>query len=557
MLLHEALLLTCTLLFSLQSFGQGSLEGDRLALIALYNETDGPKWFENTGWTVAGPVGSSPCGWFGVTCESGRVVGLDLSRCGLDGNIPPEIGNMDQLKSLTLGWTLSAGERMGYVYGPIPTEIGNLLNLEHLDLSGNTAREDDWRSGPMLIRGPIPSSIGNLTKLKYLDLSYLPNDEGFDPIGFINGNIPPEIGNLINLTHLNLSSQSLAGDLPAELGNLAKLKLLSLVSNDFSGEIPSSFNNFSQIELLDLAYGYRGESPWYGRLHGEVPDLSGLPLSAVVRLTGNSFTFAGLEQSAGQLLQYGNQSPIPIKWQGGKMYVEAGGTVANNTYKWYAIASTNWGVPPVLVATIVGDKYYDPAEPGIYFVEVTNSIASELTLRSVNYSLTAMPVTLAAFYGVNNPEGNLITWKTTSETNNSGFEIEKSTDGKRFEKMGFVDGSGDSKESNIYQFTDYNASQTSYYRLKQIDYDNNFQYSRIIAIKLNKKMFSVYPNPAHGKIFLDGLENREEITIRNSEGTVMLQDKVLSKEPVKVDNLLNGMYTVTVGDGTKKIVIQN
>lgn len=547
-------LLICTLLFSLQSSGQGSLEGDRLALVALYNAMDGPNWFNNSGWTVAGPVGSSPCSWYGVTCENGRVTGLDLSQGGLDGNIPPEIGNLDQLKSLTLGWTRIAGEKPGY--GPIPTEIGNLINLEHLDLSGITGKVDE-RGGAMPIRGPLPPSLGNLTKLTYLDLSYVPEDAGFDPFGFISGSIPPELGNLVNLTYLNISNQSLTGNLPTELGNLKKLKTLLLGANDFDGEIPSSLNNLSELQLLHLHYQSHQRSHEFGLLHGEIPNLSGLPLSAKLLLSGNSFTFAGMEQNVDRLSFYGHQAQIPIQIQNGKLSVEAGGTVANNTYKWFKKTSTQDGVPPVLLATIVGDKYYEPTEPGIYLVEVTNSVATQLTLRSSVYSLTTMPVTLAAFRVVNNDEANLLIWETVSETNNLGFEIERSADTKNFEKIGFVDGIGDSKKNKVYRFTDHTPLQTSYYRLRQIDYDGKFEYSRIVSVKFDKVVFSVYPNPGYGQIFLNGLDKKEEMTIRNSEGLVMLRENVLSKQPINVNSLSNGVYTVTVGNGTKKIVIRD
>ena len=133
------ILLAILLLSFFTSSGQGSLESDRLALIALYNSTNGPAWFQNAGWNPAGSPGDSPCGWYGVTCEGGRVTGLNLLQCGLDGSIPPAIGNLDQLKTLVLGWTVLTDARVAYnpPYLPIPTEIGNLTNLEHLDLSGD------------------------------------------------------------------------------------------------------------------------------------------------------------------------------------------------------------------------------------------------------------------------------------------------------------------------------------------------------------------------------------------------------------------------------------
>ena len=196
------------LLFSLNTFAQGSLEGDRLALVALYNSADGDSWTNKTGWVVPGSIGDNPCGWSGVTCSGGRVTSLDLSNNNIGGTLPPEIGELSELKSLNLGFSTDFGIPFSLLGGAIPTQLGNLAKLEYLDLSGNN------------FTGSIPSSIGDLLQLKYLDLHYVAIDAGFDPFGFISGSIPPELGNLVNLTYLDISNQSLTGELPDELANL-------------------------------------------------------------------------------------------------------------------------------------------------------------------------------------------------------------------------------------------------------------------------------------------------------------------------------------------------
>ena len=263
-----------------------------------------------------------------------------------------------------------------------------------------------------------------------------------------------------------------------------------------------------------------------------------------------------MEQIFGPQQYYGSQAKIPVLTQNGKLYVEAGGTVANNTYKWFKRTSNQFGIPPVLVATIVGDKYYEPTGFGTYLVEVTNSIATQLTLRSGDYSYTSLPVTLTVFYGINNSEGNLITWKTTSETNNSGFDIERSADAKTFEKIGFVDGNGDSRDNKTYNFTDQNPSSTTYYRLKQIDYDGKFEYSRIISVKNDLSGISIYPNPAGNQLFVKDLQKEESVTMRNSAGQTILHQTLLPKQPVNTTHISNGLYTITIGKETRKVVIQ-
>ncbi|MEO6287404.1 MAG: T9SS type A sorting domain-containing protein [Dyadobacter sp.] len=525
-------LLAIASLFSLKTFGQGSLEGDRLALIVLYNATDGINWAEQSGWSPASLPGTNPCGWYGVTCEGGRVTGLSLNSCGLNGNIPAEIGDLNQLKTLILGWTLLAtnARRADYYtgpYGPIPTEIGNLTNLEHLDLSGGTD-EYMW-GGPMPMTGPLPASLGNLIKLTYLDLSYKGNDLQYQ--GAITGNIPKELGNLVNLKYLDLSAQKFTGTIPAEIGNLVNLEYLGL-----RGPICCEWGPAD-------------------KLTGPIPDLSEIPTSAVVSINYNAFTFDGLETNANKIDSYSLQAQIPIYMQGGKLYVEAGGTTANNTFKWYK-ESTVFGTPPVLEATIIGDNHFQVTDPGVYFVTVTNSIATGLTLTSTNYNVISLPVTLVYFQGKQDTGENQLTWKTTSETNNAGFEIEKSVDGKTFQKIGFIDGNGDTEEDKIYHFTDLEPLEITYYRLKQLDYDSTFEYSRIISLKGERAKFSIYPNPAKSHMLVSGLEKEEDMVVRNTEGRILLKQKVLPNQRVTTSNLSNGLYLIQIGGETKKILIE-
>ncbi|MFN2197478.1 MAG: leucine-rich repeat domain-containing protein, partial [Anaerolineales bacterium] len=151
------------------------------ALVAIFESTDGPNWSilpEYDPWLST----NTPCSWYGVGCEAGSVVGIDLSdfcarqycenSVGLSGMIPPQIGDLSRLEILNLTFN--------YITGNIPPEIGNLTNLVCLQLSANE------------LSGGIPSEIGNLTELRNLALSG----------NYLTGNIPQEIGNLANLETL-------------------------------------------------------------------------------------------------------------------------------------------------------------------------------------------------------------------------------------------------------------------------------------------------------------------------------------------------------------------
>lgn len=121
---------------------------------------------------------------------------------------------------------------------------------------------------------------------------------------------------------------------------------------------------------------------------------------------------------------------------------------------------------------------------------------SEFTLGDDGASL---PVTWLSFTGQEvHPGIASLEWKTASELNNQGFEVQKSLDGKNFEVLGFVEGAGTTNEIQTYGFSDEHLRQNTYYRLKQIDFDGQFDYSRIIFVESSQHVahpFTLYPNP--------------------------------------------------------------
>jgi surface protein len=168
----------------------------------------------------------------------------------------------------------------------------------------------------------------------------------------------------------------------------------------------------------------------------------------------------------------------------------------------------------------------------------------------------AMPVELISFSSSIQENSALLTWETTSETSNAGFEIEKSTNARIFEKIGFVDGAIDSKIKKSYHFVDTNLLPTSYYRLKQIDYDGSFQYSRIIFVKHPEGEIILYPNPTSNVFYLEGASKPQKLIVRNSEGKVVLKQEWLSGTAVNVGHLHEGLYFMSINGVTKKVVVQ-
>ena len=158
--------------------------GDRQALVALYNATNGPNWQSNKNWSSDEPLNA----WIGVIVSNGRVISLDLSYTNLTGYIPAELGNLS-----SLNWLELSGNQLT---GPIPAELGNLANLELLNLSPNQ------------LTGHIPAELGGLSRLVWLYLSW----------NQLTGSIPPELGNLANLESLDFRYNNLTGHIPPRNG---------------------------------------------------------------------------------------------------------------------------------------------------------------------------------------------------------------------------------------------------------------------------------------------------------------------------------------------------
>ena len=123
--------------------GQGSVESDRTALVALYDSTDGDNWDNNDGWKTDAPLSE----WHGVSASSaGTVSRLSLINNNLTGEIPSELGRLTNLEYLALVGNSS-------LTGEIPSELGRLTNLERLHLFNNR------------LTGEIPRELGRLTNL--------------------------------------------------------------------------------------------------------------------------------------------------------------------------------------------------------------------------------------------------------------------------------------------------------------------------------------------------------------------------------------------------------
>jgi hypothetical protein len=119
---------------------------------------------------------------------------------------------------------------------------------------------------------------------------------------------------------------------------------------------------------------------------------------------------------------------------------------------------------------------------------------------TIKYLQDPLPVELSEYSATTNGEQVELSWTTATETNNKGFEIQRSTNGNTFKDIAFIQGNGTTTQKHLYSFSDNEVSIGNYsYRLKQIDFDGSYKYSNEIEVNVNSPLeFSLeqnYPNP--------------------------------------------------------------
>jgi hypothetical protein len=133
----------------------------------------------------------------------------------------------------------------------------------------------------------------------------------------------------------------------------------------------------------------------------------------------------------------------------------------------------------------------------------SNNNSSDAYVELDIISNPPLPVELSSFSAVIVDNGVKLKWRTETEVNNYGFEVERQrleVRSEKWEKIGFVEGHGNSNSPKDYSFLDENISSGKFqYRLKQLDTDGNFEYSKIIEVDLGSpgkfELSQNYPNP--------------------------------------------------------------
>ena len=268
---------------------------NREALVALYDSTSGANWKRNDNWLSDAPVGE----WYGIATDTeGRVVRITLRDNALEGEIPAEIGDLADLRSLRLDHNQLSGpipttvgslEHLAALWlgdnqltGTLPTEFAELdslsglwignnrltgvvptglrdLPLQFFEFAGNEglcvpATEEfvSWSAGLLSFAGPLCSEV-DIAALRILyettDGENWTSSEGWLGDGLLSDWFGVETDAIGRVSELVLSSNGLSGNLPRELGDLQGLTRLDVGGNELWGPLPQSLTVLSLEEL--------------------------------------------------------------------------------------------------------------------------------------------------------------------------------------------------------------------------------------------------------------------------------------------------------------------
>ena len=181
-----------------------------------------------------------------------------------------------------------------------------------------------------------------------------------------------------------------------------------------------------------------------------------------------------------------------------------------------------------------------------------------------------LPVNFTSFSSYKDGKNNLLTWSTTSEQNNSGFEIQRSTDAVNFEKIGFVKSlsvTGNSSSRLDYTFIDYNpVGLRQYYRLKQTDFDGTSKYSAVVLVTREApttlQLTHVYPNPSRESLYINTASPTKmelQLLVIDLGGRVVGKKQVSAEIgnngfDIPVAHLASGTYILKVLNSSQQVV---
>lgn len=262
-------------------------------------------------------------------------------------------------------------------------------------------------------------------------------------------------------------------------------------------------------------------------------------------------------------------NPCP---NGDYSFISVGGavTITSNPTMFFILPGSS-ELPPDMYEV----QFWGGTAPGI--TGITYSGLGDWTIdndgRTIRLDNTFLPVELLDFQAqLQEDKSVALSWQTASETNNEGFDVERSPDGRHWEKLGFVAGYGTTQETQSYSYLDREPHPgINYYRLLQKDFDGQSEYSEVVNVELStvadwRDAFRVYPNPVLGDevqiTILQEIESPLRWALYSPMGQLLTEGEVApTNNSIKIDDLPTGTYALKLMTNgywhTERLVIQH
>jgi hypothetical protein len=340
---------------------------------------------------------------------------------------------------------------------------------------------------------------------------------------------------------------------------------LSISTNGFI-----SFNSLSNSYLLNnLTSGATGERPIIAPLWDDInlSNTTNLQYSITGSLPNRVFTVEWLDARWGfgatsacisfQVKLYETSNWIEFNYR-----QEAGAPVAPSA----SIGVTSSGMGNSNFISLQSSTSVPGASMLAEIATIANKPANN---QSYVFKPGVLPVSFASVSVAKNNGSHTVSWQTLNETNNAGFEVQRSMNGNNFSSILFVASkavNGSSASSINYSANDVKPLQgTNYYRLKQIDKDGKINYSSIVSLKNITSdawaVIAVYPNPVKDKLTVQLNTkdvNEVEIAVFNSLGKQVIKTNYSivagqTQTITDVASLPVGFYTLRITNNRNDI----
>lgn len=221
-------------------------------------------------------------------------------------------------------------------------------------------------------------------------------------------------------------------------------------------------------------------------------------------------------------------------------------------------------LPDLRVARYDGSQWQDEGNGGTTGNTSSGTVVSAGTLASFGpftlaSSSTQNPLPVELLHFSASPEGKYVNakWVTASEKNNDYFEIQKSRDGHEFISAGIIKGAGNSQTIIIYEFTDTKPfAGTSYYRLRQVDFDGTVTITLPVSVKLESTAVNIFPNPAKNFVTISSRSEVNQLKILSSGGQVIFNQQFNSQIVIDLSIFAPGFYFCEISDGNSLLFVE-